>query len=67
VAGESRSAVTEKRLTTQQTARVHKELSKARAEMKAAQARTSKLRQQVESKAREMDLLRQTLKTARSS
>jgi uncharacterized protein YggE len=55
------------RQISQQMARVRKELLKARAEMKAAQARTLKLRQQAEAKATEMSLLRQSMKPMRSS
>jgi hypothetical protein len=55
------------RQTSQQITRIRKELLKARAEMKAAQTRTLKLRQQAEAKASEMALLRQAMKPMRSS
>jgi hypothetical protein len=56
-----------KRQTSQQAARIRKELIKAREAVKAAQARTSKLRQQSEAKSSEMALLRQAMKPMRSS
>jgi hypothetical protein len=62
-----RETTATKRQTSQQTTRVHKELLKARAEMKAAEMRTLKLRQQAEAKASEMALLRQSMKPMRSS
>jgi len=67
VAKKRGSAEAGKRLISQQLARVRKELVKARAEMKAVQARTLKLRQQAEAKASEMALFKQAMKPMRSS
>jgi hypothetical protein len=62
-----REATVTKRQTSKLTMQVRKELLKARAEMKAAQTRTLKLRQQAEAKASEMAALRQAKKPMRSS
>jgi hypothetical protein len=56
-----------KRLTSQQISRIRKELIKARAEMKAAQSRVLKLRQQAEAKSSEMAMLRRAMKPKRGS